>query len=62
MFKYVQGPQNVILCFAPASQNGLKGKSTRLKHQSEQFWVAEKHTKGGSGLTQKLIDLVNFVT
>ena len=31
-------------------QNGLKGKSTRLKHQSEQFWVAEKHTKGG-GLT-----------
>ena len=32
---------------APASQNGLKGKNTRLKHQSEQFWVAEKPTKGG---------------
>ena len=25
-----------------ASQNGLKGKNTRLEHQSEQFWVAEK--------------------
>ena len=34
---------------APASQNGLTGTSTRLKHQSEQFWVAEKHTKGGGG-------------
>ena len=37
MYSQVQGPQNVILCFAPASQNGLKGKNTRLKHQSEQF-------------------------
>ena len=35
---------------APASQNGLKGKHTRLKHQSEQFWVAENPTKGGGTL------------
>ena len=34
----------------PASQKGLKGKNTRLKHQSEQFWVAEKPTKGGGAL------------
>ena len=31
---------------APASQKGLKGKNTRLKHQSEQFWAAQKPTKG----------------
>ena len=42
--------QNVILCFAPASQNGLKGKNTRLKQLSEQFWVAEKTYKGGGAL------------
>ena len=30
---------------APASQNGLKETNTRLKHQSEQFWVAEKLPK-----------------
>ena len=48
MYSQVQGPQNVILCFAPASQNGLKGKNTRLKHQSEQF-VREKTYKGGRG-------------
>ena len=35
---------------ASASQKGLKGKNTRLKHQSEQFWVAEKPTKGGGAL------------
>ena len=35
---------------ASASQNGLKGTNTRLKQLSEQFWVAEKHTKGGGGL------------
>ena len=34
----VQGPQNVILCFAPASQNGLKGKIRDLKQQFEEFW------------------------
>ena len=50
MYSQVQGPQNVILCFAPASQNGLKGKNTRLKHQSEQFWFAQKPTKGGGAL------------
>ena len=33
-----------MFCFAPASQNGLKGTNTRLKHQSEQFRVAEKPT------------------
>ena len=48
MYSQVQGPQNVILCFAPASQNGLKGKNTRLKHQSEQF-VREMTYKGGRG-------------
>ena len=26
---------------------GLKGKNPRLQHQSEQFWVARKPTKGG---------------
>ena len=26
---------------ASASQKGLKGKNTRLKHQSEQFWGAQ---------------------
>ena len=31
---------------APASQNELKGTNPRLKHQSEQFWVAEKTYKG----------------
>ena len=49
MYSQVQGPQNVILCFAPASQNGLKGKNTRLKHQSEQF-VREMTSKGGGAL------------
>ena len=37
-----------ILSFAPASQQTikrLKPTNTRLKHQSEQFWVAQK-TKG----------------
>ena len=29
---------------------GLKGKNPRLQHQSEQFWVAQKPTKGGGGL------------
>ena len=28
---------------------GLKGKNPRLQHQSEQFWVAQKPTKGGGG-------------
>ena len=50
MYSQVQGPQNVILCFAPASQTGLKGKNTRLKHKSEQFWFAQKPTKGGGAL------------
>ena len=39
--------------FAPASQQRikrLKPTNTRLKHQSEQFWVAEKTTKGGGAL------------
>ena len=31
----------------PASLNGLKGDNTRPQHQSEQFWVAQKPTKGG---------------
>ena len=38
--------------FAPASQQRikrLKPTNTRLKHQSEQFWVAEKTIKGGRG-------------
>ena len=35
---------------APASQKGLKGKNTRLKQLSEQFWVAEKTYKGGGAL------------
>ena len=38
------------LSFAPASQQRikkLKPTNTRLKHQSEQLWVAEKTTKGG---------------
>ena len=48
MYSQVQGPQNVILCFAPASQNGLKGKNTRLTQLSEQIWVAEKTYKGGA--------------
>ena len=37
--------------FAPASQQRikrLKPTNTRLKHQSEQFWVAEKPTRGGA--------------
>ena len=33
---------------ASASQKGLKGKNTRLKHQSEQL-VREKNYKGGRG-------------
>ena len=40
--------------FAPASQQRIKKLNqrmerinTRFKHQSEQFWVAEKITKGG---------------
>ena len=35
--------------FAPASQQiikRLKATNTRLKHQSEQFWVAEKTQRG----------------
>ena len=39
--------------FAPASQQRIKRlnqrmerTNTRFKHQSEQFWVAEKTTKG----------------
>ena len=51
--------QNVILCFAPASQNGLKVNNTRLKHQSEQFWFAQKPTKGG-GLLKRLAPLCRF--
>ena len=35
--------------FAPARQNGWKGKNTRLKHQSEQF-VRENTYKGGGAL------------
>ena len=27
----------------------IKPTNTRLKHQSEQFWAAEKNTKGGRG-------------
>ena len=34
----------MYLLRAPASQNGLKGNNTRLKHQSEQFSVAKKPT------------------
>ena len=43
--------------FAPASQQIIKRlnqrverTNTRFKHQSEQFWVAEKNTKGGGTL------------
>ena len=37
---------------------GLKGKNPRLQHQSEQFWVAQKPTKGGGGLRPKFFELL----
>ena len=52
MFKQVHGPQNVIfesLC----KPKRIERKNTRRKHQSEQFWVAEKPTNKttkGNGL------------
>ena len=45
----VQGPQNVILCFAPASQNGLKGKMRDLKQMFEKSLGAKEIYKGGRG-------------
>ena len=34
----------------PCKPKWIERKNTRLKHQSEQFWVAEKTTKGGGAL------------
>ena len=33
----------------------MERTNTRFKHQSEQFWVAEKTTKGGGALNLLLI-------
>ena len=47
--------------FAPASQQRikrLKPTNTRLKHQSEQFWVAEKTTKGSQNSSNCCLSLV----
>ena len=35
--------------FAPANQNGLKGKIRDLKQMFEEIWEQKKHTKGGGG-------------
>ena len=40
-FSSDQGSQNVIFCFAPARQNGWKGKIRDLKHQFERIWERE---------------------
>ena len=40
--------RKIYLLRASASQKGLKGTNTRLKHRSEQF-VREKTYKGGRG-------------
>ena len=44
----MQGPQNVILWFAPASQNGLKGKIRDLKQQFEEFWEQKNLQRGAA--------------
>ena len=49
VFLLAQPPMSPVLR-ALASPKGLKGKNPRLQHQSEQFWVAQKPTKGGGGL------------
>ena len=45
---------SITSSFAPASQQRIKRlkptSQLRLKHQSEQFWFAEKNTKGGGAL------------
>ena len=49
--------------FAPASQQRikiLKPTNMRLKQQSEQFWVAEKNTKGG-GAPKRPAPLCSFL-
>ena len=52
VFLLAQPPMSPVLR-ALASPKGLKGKNPRLQHQSEQFWVAQKPTKGSLGAEQE---------
>ena len=61
VFLLAQPPMSPVLR-ALASPKGLKGKNPRLQHQSEQFWVAQKPTKGGGALKffELLLKVLDF--
>ena len=57
MLEEVKGPQNVIF-ESPCKPKWIERKTTRLKHQSEQFWDDEKPTKGGVIALPKFFELL----
>ena len=53
MYSQVQGPQNVILCFAPASQNGLKGKIRDLSTSLNNFGSLKNIQRGAAAFGRR---------